>query len=251
MEKNWCRTTDDFDFGRSYSDSLYTRFSDARKRQCRTTDCLAAADGSIDVAAAVALLRDHGLDSPEAQAAWGPAKGPAGGLLGQTVCAHAGYGPVRISQSTGSWVSQLAPDGTATHWVTGTSSPCTSVFKPVWFDGGVPDTGPRPDGTYDRRSMWWSHEDLHRTTLRDYPALLPRYRADRDALEQRFRDDAAAADSPGARAACSSAAFLDAAKAESEWLDDVRAQRPPAGGGLFGRAWRSFDRAAARPGEPG
>jgi dipeptidase len=249
VDRGWCRGAEDFDFGGCYSDALYTRFSDARKRQCRTTDCLADRSGAIDVATAFSLLRDHGLDSVAQRATWGPSKSAAGGLLGQTVCMHAGYGPVRINQSTASWVSHLAADGTATHWVTGTSAPCTSVFKPVWFDGGLPDTGPRPDGTYDRKTLWWSHEDLHRTTLRDYPALHPRYSGARDELELRFIEDAASAATPASRSGVSTAAFQEASAAETAWLDDVRAQQPAAAGGLFGRAWRSFDRAGARPGQ--
>ena len=114
VEKGWARDRDDFDFGRCYSDFLYTRFSDARARQCRTTDCLTAGRGQIDVATTIELLRDHGDERADAAHGWTPARGPVGGLLGQTVCAHAGFGPVRISQSTGSWVSHLAPDGTFT-----------------------------------------------------------------------------------------------------------------------------------------
>jgi dipeptidase len=248
VEKGWAKGRTDFDFGRCYSDVLYTRFSDARTRQCRTTDRLGAARGSIDVAVAIDLLRDHGDDRADAAHGWTPARGPAMGLLGQTVCAHAGFGPVRISQSTGSWVSHLGADGTFTHWVTGTSAPCTSLFKPLWFDGGVPGTGPRPGATYDTDSLWWRHEDLHRTTLRDYAALLELYRDEQRELEARFRADAATARTTDERSACSAAAFSAAADAELRWTESVRAARPSsAGSGLFARAWRSFDRTAARP----
>jgi secernin len=247
VERRWTRTPDDFDFGRCYSDTLYTRFSDARSRQCRTTDRLAARRGTLDVAAAMALLRDHGTDASDAAHGWSPSRGPVAGLLGQSVCAHAGFGPVRISQSTGSWVSHLAPDGTFTHWVTATSGPCTSVFKPVWFDSGVPATGPRPTGTYDPTTLWWSHEDLHRTTLVDYAARLPLYSDELLELEARLRADAAAAATPEERRACSEAAFADAAASETRWLERVRGTGSRTDGpGLFGRAWRSFDRAAGR-----
>jgi len=248
VDKGWCKDVDDFDFAADYSDFLYTRFSDARPRQCRTTDRLGATHGSLDVAGAFAMLRDHGTDHADAALGWSPSKGPVGGLLGQTVCAHAGYGPVRISQSTGSWVSHLAADGTMTHWVTATSSPCTSVFKPVWFDGGVPEVGPAPDGTYDPRTLWWRHEDLHRTTLRDYASLLPRYAGARDELEAGFVRQAAGARTAAERQACSQDAFEAAAAAEAAWLAEVAAHLPPSRPrGLFARAWRSFDVAAARP----
>jgi hypothetical protein len=117
----------------------------------------------------------------------------------------------------------------------------------VWFDGGLPDVGPRPGRTYDGRSLWWRHEDLHRATLRDYAALLPLYRAEQQALEARLRDEAVAARTPQERARCSREAFDEAARAEDRWLDVVRSRRPAGPGhGPFARAWRSFDRAAAR-----
>ena len=247
VEKGWAKSPVDFDFGRSYSDLIYTRFSDARTRQCRTTDRLDGRRGSIDVASAIALLRDHGTDSADAAHGWTPARGPAAGLLGQSVCAHAGYGPVRISQSTGSWVSHLAPDGTFTHWVTATSAPCTSVFKPIWFDGGAPSTGPRPGATYDSRSLWWQHEDLHRATLHDYAALLPLYGSELIALEADLRRDAAAAHTPDERRRCTEGAWAAASAAEARWRETVRtASSRSSAPGLFGRAWRSFDREAGR-----
>jgi dipeptidase len=248
VEKGWAKGRDDFDFGRCYSDFLYTRFSDARTRQCRTTDRLNARRGAIGVPDAFTLLRDHGHDGADAAHGWTPARGPVAGLLGQTVCAHAGYGPVRISQSTGSWVSHLGADGTFTHWVTATSAPCTSVFKPVWFDAGMPDTGPRPGRDYDDASLWWRHENLHRETLRDYAALLPLYLDERNDLEARSIAVATPAGTSEERRRCTVDAFEVSADAERRWTEAVRAARPvSSGSGLFARAWRSFDRTAARP----
>ena len=180
VAQKWCAGPEDFDFATHYSDRIYTRFSDARVRQCRTSDALAAARGRMDVSGAWGLLADHGERS-DGRTDWSPADHPVGGLMGQTVCSHAGYGPVRVSQTTGSWVSELpAAAAPATHWVTGTAAPCLSVRVPVWFDAvdaaGLPDRGPAPGGAYARGSLWWDHEDVHRTILRDYARLR---RADR------------------------------------------------------------------------
>ena len=195
MAEKWCAGPDSFDFAADYSDRIYTRFSDARARQCRTNDALAAARGRVDVAGAWELLADHGARA-DARADWGPSDHPVGGLIGATVCMHAGFGPVRGSQTTGSWVSQLPADGTpATHWVTGTAAPCLSVRVPVWFDAveaaGLPDRGPAPGGTYSPGSLWWDHEDLHRTVLLDYPRLHRLIEPERRAVQARI--DAAAA----------------------------------------------------------
>ncbi len=244
VDEGWTRSATQFDFSRDYSDFLYTRFSDARTRQCRTTDALRARRGRVDVESAIALLRDHGDVAP----GWSPAQAPGAGLLGQTVCAHAGFGPVRISQSTGSWVSHLGADGTFTHWVTATSAPCTSVFKPLWFEGGVPTTGPQPRGQYDPASLWWRHEDLHRATLVDYARLHGLYRDEQLLLEERFRVLAAQATTAQQRESVSLTAYAETAEAEQRWTGSVRAAAGrPSAPGLFGRAWRSFDKAAARP----
>jgi len=242
VRKHWCSGPDDFDFGRCYSDRIYTRFSAAKPRQCRTTELLAAARGALSPGRAIATLRDHG---PAA----GPGWTPAHGLTGADVCMHAGYGPVRTSQCTGSLVAHLSPRG-ATYWVTATSAPCTSVFKPVWFDAGLPDLGPTPTGRYDPATRWWRHEDLHRATLRDYPAALAAYHTERDAVQADLLAAAAAAAGGTAddRRACTAEAFTRVDIAEAEWLHRLRtAARQRAGGGPHGRAWRGFDHAAGRP----
>jgi dipeptidase len=82
---------------------------------------------------------------------------------GRVFCAHIG---LPLSQTTGSMISLLSP-GLHTHWVTGTTAPCTSTFKPVWIDSGLPDLGPSSSGTYNDATLWWRHENLHRKILRD------------------------------------------------------------------------------------
>jgi dipeptidase len=159
LEKGWCKNKTDFNFSRCYSDLIYSKFADSRSRLCRSTSLLFSHIGEIDIPFAMNLLRDHGA---EAKDDWHPGRG----LTGVEICMHASFGPVRISQTTGSMISHLSP-GLHTHWVTGTAAPCTSTFKPVWIDSGLPDMGPSPRGTYDDATLWWRHENLHRDILRD------------------------------------------------------------------------------------
>jgi len=242
VERGWCRGRDDFDFARCYSDLIYTRLGRSQARQCRATALLTAEKGRITVATLMRLLRDHG---PGAEAGWSPARG----LTTFEICDHAGFGPVRASQTTGALVSHLTP-GTATHYVTGTAAPCTSLFKPVWLDAGLPDTGPVPAGTYNPATLFWRHERLHRATLRDYAARLALYQGERDALEQRFIAGAHASRglSPAERAACSARCFAEADQAEAAWLERLQAQplvsRP---GWLYTLAWRKVNREAQMP----
>jgi len=53
--------------------------------------------------------------------------------------------------------------------LTATSAPCTSIFKPVWLDSGLPSLGPLPTAIFTEGAFWWQHETLHRAILLDYP----------------------------------------------------------------------------------
>ena len=240
VARRWCRGRDDFDFGRCYSDFLFTRFSDARRRQCRTGEFLEARKGRLTIADLMSVLRDHG---PAAGPDWSPARG----FKGADVCDHAGFGPIRRSQSTGSLVSHLAP-GLQTHFLTGTSAPCTSIFKPGWLGADLPDRGPAPTGTYDEAALFWRHEALHRATLHNYAGNMPLYAADRDALESRFVKEAMSLrdQSPEKRAAFSTGCFAEADEAEAAWRTRIsEAGLPDTRPFLYASAWRGFERAAA------
>jgi len=237
VERGWCKGRDDFHFANCYSDTLYTRLSACHHRRQSTEQMLRTRIGSLTAQDLMAALRSHGTEPYD----------PAAGLTGSEVCMHAGAGPVRGNQTVGSMVSSLAPD-VQTHFVTGTAAPCTSVFKPVWLGMDLSALfGPIPDGSYDEATLFWRHEALHRATLRDYAALAPLYRAQRDALEQQFVPAALVYrhTAPGERAAFASRCFAEAAAAEQEWLELVRsAPVSNAPGLLYRRAWRARNRAA-------
>ena len=142
-----------------------------------------------------------------------------------------------------------------THFVTGTAAPCTGIFKPVWLDADLPDTGPAPSGTYDTplhgaAALFWRHEALHRATLRDYAARMAQYKSERDALEKRLVEGALACRDgpPSERANCSAHWFAEADEAEARWLERVTAQQLTSRLGLLHTtAWRGFNRAAQMP----
>jgi len=187
------------------------------------------------------LLRDHG---PAADEDWQPGRG----LTGAEVCMHASFGPVRISQTTGSMVSHLTDFGD-THWLTGTAAACTSTFKPVWIDAGLPDLGPEPNETYDARTLWWRHENLHREILRDYAFRIKSLTPDRDMLEVDFIQSAADLINKSAeqRREYTEFSFSRAHQMETEKYEvlkagSIRNQRPV----LDKLAWNKFDRQAGR-----
>jgi secernin len=241
IKRGWCKKEEEFHFSRCYSDLIYTRFSDARARQCRTTDLLRpkAANNQLDVQSFMDILRDHGEDNK-------PDILLRQSLFGCDVCMHAGFGPVRVSQSTGSMVSHLTPER-QTHWVTGTSAPCTSIFKPAWIDSGLGETGPAPNGIFDEKSLWWRHEILHRAVIKDFRSRMALFSSERDQLENRFILEAEAVKHAPVfqRAAFTEECFRLGAEALDRWTEAVKlAPLTAKNKYLFDTAWRSFSRQA-------
>jgi secernin len=225
-------------FAEAHADRLKTRVSACAARRAITEAAADRASGPIDL---MTTLRSHG---PNAHPHYSVVNGGLG-----VPCVHGG-GLVASSQTTASWVADLrgadhrgadhpgARTGAAAlHWVTGTSAPCTSIFKPARVDEPVDlgPTGDDRDDRYDPANGWWRHEPLHRLVDRDPASLLPRYRAERDAVERAWVDDPPS----------SVDAFEQADALERRWLADVaklpvRDRRPP----FVRRAWKRWDRDA-------
>ena len=188
------------------------------------------------MSSALRVLRDHQGDGYR----------PDGHLLCDRLCAHAANRLSRnAAQSTGSLVAHLRA-GLHTYWATGTSAPCTGIFKPVWFGPSpLPDIGPTPEGTFHPDVLWWHHERLHRSVLLDYPARINAYREERDALEGEPSSTGQSCRS-GWRSELSSWAFTQAREATGRWTEQVRV--PPIQGRArrhYRRYWRRQNRRAA------
>jgi len=250
IQQGWCKNESEFNFARCYSDFLYTRFSDCHKRRSRTMELLNAKRGDITIETMMSVLRDHG--QPD-----GSQRSADESLAGADVCMHAGFGPIRISQTTGSMVSfldQKAP----LHFVTGTAAPCTSIFKPVWIDAFSTDDfpflktciGPEPDEIYNPDTLFWRHEVLHRSTLHDHSNCIQSLASDRDALEREFVSDALGAQNSNAksRADVTANCFWGADATEKDWLGRIQKQ-PPREKWLHASAWGEFNREAKIPQE--
>lgn len=209
-------------FAATHADPVRGRVAACAVRRARTEMAAVAGTSPLDLMAA---LRDHGD-------AAGPVWSPVNGAL-SAPCAHAG-GLVTSTQSTASWVADLR--AAPLHWVTGTSAPCTSVFKPVRVSEPLDvDPAAMPTNAYDPAYRWWRHERLHRLAMRDAAASLARFAAERDRIEAAW-----VADPPAGRTA-----FELADAAEQRWLADLQAaglpdRRPR----WLRRQWRRTDEAA-------
>ena len=248
VRQGWCKGELDFSFARCYSDFLYTRFSDCRKRRARSLELLTDQGGKITVETVMSALRDHGQ-------ADGSQRSADKSIAGADICMHASLGPIRGSQTTGSMVSYL-DDKTPLHFLTGTAAPCTSTFKPVWLDAFDPDSspalaaslGPSPTDKYNPAALFWRHETLHRATLRDHEDAIRTFAAERDALEHEFVTEVFEARNKDAdsRAELTARCFARTDAAEKEWLERVRGFAPKRSL-LHAAAWAGFNREARIP----
>lgn len=158
-------------FADEHADRLRGRVAQCAARRAITERGASAATTAHDL---MQILRTHAEDAP------GPSYALANGAM-NAPCMHAG-GVLTASQTTASWVGELTAD-TVRHWATATAAPCTSIFKPVAV-GDPLDLGPEPTDEFDANTLWWRHERLHRTVMRDPADLLPTFRNDRDDLER-------------------------------------------------------------------
>ena len=202
-----------------YSRPVKSRVVACAIRRQRTEASASRAHSVQDMFAA---LRDHGDTH-------GPRWSYVNGSL-SAPCVHAG-GRFASSQTTASLVADLR--GTPLLWATATSSPCTSLFKPVRVLEPGP-VGPSMTNRDDGVSRWWRHEKLHRAVMRDYVARLESYRDFRDECEARW------VETPPTTVD----AFAEADRLEDEWRERlpiaVGDRRP----GFVRRKWHDIDVAA-------
>ena len=171
------RLSQDKTFAKKNIDPLYSKFSGSADRLKQSSTCLVGAASVPDMFRA---LRNHapGVKNPFAE-----------GTV-NSVCMH--FGGVVGDHSTSSMVVELKDDIRV--WVTGTSTPCVSLFKPYRF-GDTP-TAPVYAEKDPAAEAYWRGAELFRRTLLCHE-LPPEFYAERDALEAEFlihKDSKAAAE---------------------------------------------------------
>ncbi len=234
-QKGFSKSAGQFNYAKDYSDFLFTNFGKGRARRATTINLLEQHKGNFNVPSMMGALRHHNDEHFDPQTT---------SLTSVDVCMHAGFGPIHISQSTASMVVYLDGD-TPIIFATGTSAPCTGIFKPMWMDASLPTLGTVPTSQADSDSLFWSHERLHRATLLNYPERIKTYASDRDELETKFTQGALNLTKASAkeRAGFSAECFRESAQAGAEWLMRVE-QAPARKKILSASAWNTFNKKA-------
>ncbi len=177
-------------FKKVFSDRLYTNFARGKVRKSCSFEMLAPKKGSITSSDIMQVLRSHNVKEP-----YYPGKRPMMGI-----CLHAGG--LISSQTCGSMVAVLKKGRPPLVYFTGTSAPCTGIYKPHTIENNQKKLNfagrsePSPFGgfdiygsassTFDNSTLWWTGEIIHRQVLMNYSSLMPVIREKRDRIENRI-----------------------------------------------------------------
>ncbi len=160
LNQGLLRKGEDLDFSACFSDWFYTKMSKCkiRRETSMKMGTIFSQTEGIGTKEAMDILRSH--HSPDFK--------PENGDMG-SVCLHA-TGITTPNQTTGSMVFEVHENKRATVWLTGTSAPCLSLYKPFYFGSECLDeqNKPQPGAFYDDFSLWWQSERFHRLALYDY-----------------------------------------------------------------------------------
>lgn len=174
VEQRWIRATEPFDFARAYTKPA-ARQAASVPRYRRLQKLLAAAHGCVGFETAQAVLRDHFEGELIA-----PRFGAAEGTF-TTICMHA------MSEDNSQTAASLLTTydqtlGPVSRYCP--STPCTSVYLPVYWTGSLPACMEAAGATFAPDSLWWTAERLGFAVHVDFDRFAPQVRPELDALEQ-------------------------------------------------------------------
>lgn len=157
-KKSWIKKNETFNFKKAYSQWLMPKLAACEYRR-NNSEQQGKNYTDFTVENAFQILRSHG----EHHKSFLPQNGNT-----KSICMHAS-GLLTPSQTTGSMVVELRKEKPASIWLTGTSAPCISFFKPFYFGNDILEETNfiKPTAIADK-SYWWQWERLHRFILKNY-----------------------------------------------------------------------------------
>lgn len=204
------------DFKKTHLEPLYSQFSGSASRLEQTATCLATAGSVSDLKVALRWHRED-VKNPLAQGSVASPCMHAGGLIGD--------------HTTASMIVEMGSQ--IKIWLTGSSTPCTSLFKP-WLFGNTSGAPVFDAGDPGAKEYWLKHEAFHRQAIgRSLPA---EFYSERDQLENSWLIEAETTDkdlfaTSSSRAAAQETAFY------ARWINQL-SSFPLGGKGSFHRYWQ-------------
>jgi len=225
IEKGWCESEADFNFGTTYLDHAHPVDMGGTLRSGCTNRTIRADAGKVDELTMKRALRNHnGNDT------WT-------GAQFSSPCMHAAV--MGDCQSTASLIAVLRPNGKTIYWGTNMSTPCIAPFKPFWFDAFADDVVFPYDKQEEAMDAWLYRENINRAFV-DGKLDEAAYKAELHALEALWMEGAAAVENEDAatrKAFCEKVskeekAFID------KWIAIAEtAPSNPRGGKDYQSAW--------------
>jgi len=183
IEKDWDKSNLDSeektDFREKFSSSLFSKdhflekYSRARERRENALKILESEKGSINLQTIMRILKSHNKRPYE----------PENGS-NRDICMHFGSG-TRKTHTASSMISELKGKENL-HWITGTSNPCLSLYKPFNFDSKVPKIDDKGENKFNENSYWWRHEIFHRKIHTRYNDIGKDYMEDLKNLQKKI-----------------------------------------------------------------
>ena len=175
VEKGWCDSELSFNFAKVYGNFDVEYMRTAQLRWKRSLYLLRQAKGDIDIRYMMRIMRDHGkgtLIEPR----WAENE-----ALLNTICVHG------TGETAASMIVELYNHSSvflrSICWAL-LSSPCTSVYFPLFMGVDIPYELSRGTNRYDEESIWWLFEKLQRLVDKNYKALAPLVRGVWDYIEE-------------------------------------------------------------------
>lgn len=189
-QRGYVRRGIEFNFQRDLGDSLYTHFARGKIRAGCSYGLMHGKKRAITSLDMMNILRYHNTEGE-----YHPGKKPMEGL-----CLHAGG--LISTQTTGSMVAVMKKGHPPLVFLTGTSAPCMSIFKPHTIlkkqheykkndlslsrDDNCLDLYGSAENRFDINNLWWTGEQIHRRILMKYNSLMPKISGIRDAFEKKM-----------------------------------------------------------------
>ena len=178
QQKGWYKSGN-FNFQKSYSNPLMSWASGCKIRQMTTME--EAKNEEFTVKSAIELLSSHHLLVQD----FAPYKATTG-----DICMHA-TSMLNPSHTVGSMIVEIRKDKPTTIWLTGTSNPCLSIYKPFFMgeNGVLNETFQVPAAKFDRKTLWWIAERLHRLGNLNYTKLKEIINPERNQIQDNFLEE--------------------------------------------------------------
>ena len=175
VEKGWCNSELDFNFAKVYGNFDKEYMRTAQLRWKRSLSLLERAKGNIDLKYMMRVMRDHG-EGTLVEPRWAEDE-----TLLNTICVH------RVGETAASMIVELYNSNSvllkSVCWAL-LSSPCTSVYFPLFIGIDIPEELSKGINKYDESSTWWLFEKLQRLVDKNYKALAPIVRGVWDYIEE-------------------------------------------------------------------